>query len=350
MKTFGGTYSVDGGQVLWRGHPIAGADATTFEPLNATWSRDAERVYRQNRRFKADRATFSVLSDIFAKDTNHVFEWEGPVKEADAATFEVLRPTDEVEDEDLCREYARDREHVFHKVMTVGKACLVRSADPESFRALGHGFGADRESVFHERSRLPRCDPASWRRLGLDYACDVRRVYIGNGEIPGADPATFQLLPSHGVGTWGRDARRFYQGRDAADPRPYRESLRQLTVFAGTIVRGEVIDQQRRIVEAPEATGDHGCRFTVRCDEVLNDPGVAAINRPQLRDLFHFMYFNGLVPIAPARLVGRAWIWFCYTSTWPGEDLPRLQPVLGWRTFWPASRRSDVVSLLTSRD
>ena len=151
MDTIAGTYSREGQQVLWRGRPIAGADPDSFEQLNDTWSRDAARVYCQDRRMKADRATFAVLSRIYAKDKDHVYEYNGIVKGADASTFEVLRPEREPEDESFCREYARDREQVFHKVLTIGKVSVVRGASPSTFRAVGWGFGLDQEAVGRAR-------------------------------------------------------------------------------------------------------------------------------------------------------------------------------------------------------
>jgi hypothetical protein len=341
-------YSTDGSRIFWRHYPVVGADPASFEALNDTWSRDATRVYRQHKRLDADRATFVALSRIVAKDKDHVFELEGVVKAADPATFEVLRPLQEAEDESLCREYFRDREHVFHKVMTIGKVSLVKNADPRTFRALGHGFGSDSDAVFHELYRLPQCDPSSWRRLGLDYSRDDKRVYLFNRKIEHADPVTFQPLPGALTGAWARDANRFYKAGTAADPAAYWDELRTFTIFSGTIVAAEVVDRNYKALQRPEPSVEDGCRFTVTCAEVLHDGGSPVSNRPETGGQFQFLHFDNLVRIVPADWLGRTRIWFCVPRAQPGEGATAHLSPRDWRTFWPASRRADVEQLLAS--
>ncbi len=310
MDTIGGTYSREGQQVHWRGRPIAGADPDSFEPLNDVWSRDAARVYCQDKRMKADRATFSALSRIYAKDKDHVYEYSRVVRGADASSFEVLRPEPEPEDESLCREYARDREYVYHKVLTVGKVSVVRGACPTTFRAAGCGFGLDREAVFFELYRLPKCDPASWRHLGSGYSRDRERVYYGQRLIVGADAATFEVLPGGLFGVWARDARRFYELGIAAEPAKYWEGFRAFTIFAGTVVGAEIVDEARQRVDRAVTAGDLGCRFTVRCEELLQAGAAPSALVPALGGELSFAHFHSLVPLEPARWAGRSRLWF----------------------------------------
>lgn len=348
MDTIGGTYSREGQQVLWNTRPIPGADPNSFEPLNETWSRDAARIYCQGRRMKADRATFLALSRIYAKDKDHVYDYTGVVKGADAATFEILRPDPEPADESLCREYARDRDQVFHKVLTIGKVSVVSGASPFTFRAAGCGFGLDRDAVFFERQRLPECDPLSWRHLGLSYSCDRERVYYGHRPIAGVDAARFEVLPSGIFGIWARDAERFYETAAVVDPARYWAGFRAFTIFAGTVSGGEVIDREHLEVDREETAGGLGCRFTLRCEEVLQTGAASPALLPAPGSEFSFLHFNSLVPLDPARWVGRSRIWFCELLPEREEHPASLQPAVYWRTFWPASRRAEAEALVAA--
>src|SRR5512146_35260 len=303
LDTIGGTYSREGLQVLWRGRPIAGADPDSFEPLNDTWSRDAARVYCQDKRMKADVATFTALSPIYAKDKNHVYDYSSIVEGADAASFEVLRPAPEPEDESLCREYARDREHVFHKVLSIGKVSIVRGASPATFRAAGCGFGFDEEAVFFELHRLPKCDPASWRHLGSGYSRDDERVYYCHRPIAGADATTFEVLPSGTLGNWARDARRFYDAGAVVDAAKYWDGFRALTIFVGRVVAADVVDEAQQKVERAATAGNLRCRFTIRNEALLHAGAAAAALVPTPGGELSFSYFNPLVPLEPARWV-----------------------------------------------
>jgi hypothetical protein len=221
MTRFRWGYTIESGQVLHRRTPIP-ADPATFEPLSETWSRDRSRVYLGGRPLRgADPTTFTVLSRIAARDRHHVYLIDfGRVRDADASTYEVLTPEIEVDDAELCREYSRDRNHVFHKVLTIGKLSIVRGADPATFRAVASGFGMDATQVFCELQRLPKADPRSWQRLDPVYSKDAARVYHYNKVIEGADAATFGVLPLDRTG-WARDARRFYFAGQPSDAEGY---------------------------------------------------------------------------------------------------------------------------------
>jgi hypothetical protein len=345
MNKFGGTYAIDGHQILWQRRPVTGADPRTFEPLNETWSRDGAHVFCQDRRTKANRATFVVLSAIYAKDKDHVYDYTSVVKGADAASFEVLRPDPEPEDEELCREYARDRSQVFHKVLTVGNVSVVRGASSTGFRAAGHGFGLDAEAVFFEQYRLPKCDPSSWIHLGLGHSRDRERVYHNNRPIAGADAATFEVLPSGVFGIWACDARHFYRFGAPTDSSEYWANFRAFTIFVGTVVGGEIVDRERRKVDSAETCGELLCHFTVRCDEPLQDGAAPPALLPAAGREFQFAYFNPLVRLVPERWIGRSRIWLCEVLPERGMLPASLNPAY-FRTFSPSSWRANLASLI----
>ena len=212
-------YHLRDGKVRWRAYEIQGADLNTFEPLNHIWARDVKQVYTQHRVNKlADRATFEVLNYIFAKDRNRVFYLAGWIKEADAKTFRTLdegrQPIPEWAR--FCRVewnytgFARDARNAYWDDMMVGKACVLRGADLDSFQVLEHSFAKDKQYVWHARWRLKKAAPETFRILNPSYSTDGRFVYYGEILIPGADPASFVALRDF----WARDKGRAYFQRD----------------------------------------------------------------------------------------------------------------------------------------
>lgn len=143
----------------------------------------------------------------------------GPFKTAeglDAASFEALS-----------EEYSRDKNRVYHKVISPGEflVILLPDADPKSFEVLARNVARDknhvwlyeriqpgvdpatveivnrdfsvlkdRDSVHYQSEEIAGADPASFRHIGSAYYADSKRVYWGGEPIPDADPATFKVL------------------------------------------------------------------------------------------------------------------------------------------------------------
>jgi hypothetical protein len=232
-------------------------------------------------------------------------------------------------------------------VLTIGKVSIVRGAAPATFRAAGWGFGFDEEAVFFERHRLPKCDPASWRHLGSGYSRDDERVYYCHRLIAGADAATFEVLPSGTLGMWARDARRLYVAGAVADPAKYWDGFRALTIFVGTVVAADVVDEAQQKMERAATAGNLRCRFTIRNEALLHAGAAAAALVPTPGGELSFSYFNPLVPLEPARWVGRSRLWFCAVLPEIGDQPATLYPAQ-FRSFWPASRQPDAAALIAS--
>ena len=105
-----------------------------------SYGRDEEFVYfftgftdiKHAIRLKAchDPKTFSVLSEKFAKDDQHVYAQDQILKKANPATFEVLK-----------NYYARDDKHVYF-------ANRIIEADVKTFIVLEDGYAKDHLHLF----------------------------------------------------------------------------------------------------------------------------------------------------------------------------------------------------------
>jgi len=213
-------YHLFDGRVRWQGHDVTGADPATFSPLNHIWARDANHIYTQNSVNRlADLETFEVLNHLYARDKNHAFYLSGIIQEADAATFRVLdsgrhiregwtrKP--ENEDDDLGFDYegfACDATQVFHYVLTIGKPCVLRGADPATFKVLPNSYGRDAKSVYYEKYRLKGAKPQTFRQLNQHFAADERGVFYADRTMDDADAASFKILGEY----WAKDAKRVY--------------------------------------------------------------------------------------------------------------------------------------------
>lgn len=143
----------------------------------------------------------------------------GPFKTAeglDAASFEALS-----------EEYGRDKDRVYHKIVSPGEflVVLLPDADPKTFEVLSRNVARDKnhvwlyeriqpgidpstveivnrdfsvlkdkDSVHYQHDQIAGADPASFRHLGSGYYADRNRAYWSGEPIPDADPATFEVL------------------------------------------------------------------------------------------------------------------------------------------------------------
>lgn len=190
------------------------------DSLYPTWTTDEKHVYCAGGRIRADRKSFRILNEVFAKDDTRVFTRRGALRDADAVTFEVLgtylHPV-----EQRFHSYGRDRRSVFFHA-GMGQPRLLKSADPASFRWLGAGYGGDAKRVYLAGYLVEKADPATFRPQKRMYATDAARCFYGTKWIPNLDPATFSVLELGGRpltenDQFARDARRVvYRDRELA--------------------------------------------------------------------------------------------------------------------------------------
>src|SRR6476620_7925159 len=111
FKAFDTTYAKDKSSAYFDGHPISGADATTFDVMDrGGFAKDRNHAYQLDRPISDDPVHFElldggVLSDdpahfaivanndhyLFTKDTRTVHVNGRPIADADPATFRVLQ-------------------------------------------------------------------------------------------------------------------------------------------------------------------------------------------------------------------------------------------------------------------
>lgn len=343
MINLGWYWNRDGNSILLRRGLVKGADADTFEPLSSHWARDRSRIYAGNKPLRgADRDSFVVLNELYAKDCQHVYYLSGKIKDADAATFEAVGPDC---DTTYCRGFARDARTVFHYVFTIGKPVPLKGANPQTFRALGHGFGSDGNAVFYERARIPGARFDQWRLFPPMHSTSGKSVYFLNRKVDGADAATIETLP--GWGTMTRDATGFYEQDRRVDPREFWDEFRNFFIFRG-VVRGATVYNYRSEV-VPDGTTcnprlDQMMTLEVECSEWLQRPAIAVDNAPEVGGTTKFNTHN-LCDLAEWK--GRDWIWFFHPheSSQVGA-LPVLITADNWRFHAPAEEIDRVRGLI----
>jgi hypothetical protein len=113
---------------------------------------------RTDMKIDADPASFSVLSEVYARDAASVFCLGRRLKKAEAATFKLLEGYQDSSGVHTAGCWARDRSHVFR-------------------------YNAVR-----------KMDAATFEQMGVCYARDQERVYAYGQTVRGADPTRFEVI------------------------------------------------------------------------------------------------------------------------------------------------------------
>ncbi len=193
---------------FYRSSIIDGADPATFTALTENYARDKSHVWYAD--------TYRKGQEYFSIVHTRVLE----LSDADPASF-VSLDTPQAET-DLG--YARDRNHVWFQ----GKRMAV--ADVASFEVQSYGYARDRTTGYYMREPVPGSDGRTFTHVGSEWAKDATHVWWSDVDLnaqpagalinrlaEGADPATFEALD----GGYGKDkARVWFQGNlvEGADP------------------------------------------------------------------------------------------------------------------------------------
>ena len=111
------------------------SDPESFTSLEGQWSKDAERVFYEDRGFvPRDINSFEVLALGWARDREAIYYEDREVRQAHRDTFEVLT---------RWRAFGRDRDHVFWH------GWLVNGADPQTFVGSSPHEGHDHKTRFY---------------------------------------------------------------------------------------------------------------------------------------------------------------------------------------------------------
>lgn len=173
------------------------------------WTTDDRHVYSLGRRIRADRASFRMLNDVFARDRNTVFAALGPLREADAESFEIVSTWRDDEIGNMYHAYAKDRANVFFD-SGMGKTRLMKGADPSSFKWLGKDYGADSRRVYLAGYLVEGADPATFRHHKGPYATDAAHCFYRTKRLRKLQPSTFSVIECEGTPRveFARDAHR----------------------------------------------------------------------------------------------------------------------------------------------
>lgn len=187
--------------------------------LNHAWSIDEAQVYFRGKPLKhADAATFAVINDMFARDSQHIYSAAGPAKlAAHAPSFEALDSGRSAESNGSIRYqgYARDASKVYFADAAGGMPRAIAGADPKSFRSAGHGFAFDARHVYCVGWRVKGVKSAGFELLNSHHARTADAVIFGGGRIEDAIPQEFKVLDDFR----GRDSKQTYAyGRPEEKP------------------------------------------------------------------------------------------------------------------------------------
>jgi hypothetical protein len=210
FKASDSTYAKDTSNAYFDGHPIAEADAPTFDVLKRDgFAKDRSHVYLLDRSISDDPAHFELLDGGLSKDSTSVYWTDGSVLSKDPAHFAVVSNDDHYM-------FTKDR----RTVQVNGNP--IADADPATFRVLKGAYAQDAGHVFYVSDPIETADAASFRPLDGPYARDVGRAYWMGKPIDGADPATFRVL--NGAFECSADAERAYYRQSVitnADPHKF---------------------------------------------------------------------------------------------------------------------------------
>ena len=175
--------------------------ATPFQKVDGGWR------YRDTPIPGADAASFTALSDRYAKDRAHVWYADSyrDGREYFAVRHDRVRAiagADPASFRPLARDYWRDAAAVYYE----GARLAVR--DVATFEPLDDGFARDRVSGYYQQQEVAGSDGATFAVAGAHYGKDAARVYYaelvtdGGGKgpavravaLPGAQPASFRTL------------------------------------------------------------------------------------------------------------------------------------------------------------
>ena len=153
FKAFDTTYAKDKSNAYFDGHPISGADATSFGVLERSgFAKDRNHVYQLDRPISDDPAHFELLDGGLSKDSTSVYWTDGGVLSNDPAHFEIV---------------ANNDHYLFTKdsraVHVNGKP--IADADPATFRVLQGAYAQDARHVFYFSDPIADADAASFHPL-----------------------------------------------------------------------------------------------------------------------------------------------------------------------------------------
>ncbi|WP_332369178.1 DKNYY domain-containing protein [Spirosoma telluris] len=226
-------YDTKDGSVFYKDDRMSEADKGSFEVLNDVFAKDKNQAYYRGISIEgSDGPSFSALDEHYGKDKQRAYYCDNyldfklfdtsrknkiiPISNADPVTFQTIS-----------NEYARDKIRCYYK----GKGFAVK--DVLSFEPLDYEFGKDKITAYYQLTPIPKSVGDSFVVLSRNFAKDKQQVYYawnviddpsssGIGAIKQADPESFTVV---GMYYTMDNAHAFYQNKPlpVADPTSFKQ-------------------------------------------------------------------------------------------------------------------------------
>jgi hypothetical protein len=178
------TYAKDANAVYLDGVPLTEADPASFDLLEVPdFSRDAGHVFMRDHMLTTDPDHFVFLNGDggLTKDSAHVYWSDGSVLSDDPEHFKILSDADHLL-------YASDSSTVYVN------GNPIKDADPATFGVLRGAYAKDGTRTYYFNEIVGDADAATFQVLDGPYARDGAHAYWMGKVVPGADPAGFVVL------------------------------------------------------------------------------------------------------------------------------------------------------------
>lgn len=207
FQLIGGGYSKDKNNVYEGNEQIDGADAKTFEVIDAYagFARDKNYLYHSNERIKnSDPYTFERVNEHLVRDKNQFYSNDGIVLNVDGKSFQIVK--DYEKDYFM---YAKDKNKAYYINFVAGKDEMVKELkglNPKNFKAINRYYTKDDKKVYFSKEyadiqELQNVDVKSFEALHFenienkdDFGKDKNKVYLFGLELKDVKPEKFQVM------------------------------------------------------------------------------------------------------------------------------------------------------------
>lgn len=161
--------------------PISGADAVTFNCVNNDLAKDKKQVYYRGKLVKdADGASFILLKGNWWKDQHQVFLNATAVSQ-EPDHFRFITTLDGLA-------FAKDSKRVYCN------AQVISDADAATFKYLKEDYFVDKNTAYYRSAPIKDADGPSFLVIDEIYTKDQHHVWKKGSLINGADPDSFQPM------------------------------------------------------------------------------------------------------------------------------------------------------------
>jgi hypothetical protein len=177
-------YTVLGTEVTYKGRPVAGADATSFEILSdVDFAKDANSVYVLGYPIDGtDPKSFRVIRSPYSRDNHRVYCGNVPMDGVKLDSFEVVRDCSTWEGIFIKESFIQDFGAAFEAVEVSDKSPAV----------VGHAWARDGQSYYFGPARVDGADYETFQVVDDSTAKDKNHEYRGSRR----DDSASQPLPA----------------------------------------------------------------------------------------------------------------------------------------------------------